>query len=117
MEYLYGNHLKMLKFINKKSKNNKTIPIQELANNFNLTLVDTQLHLKKLYDYKYINFMGLNNDVKITPDGISYFKMIRSERIKIILNSVIFPIIVSAIVSIITSLITWWITYLSQQTG
>lgn len=105
MDKLYGNKRKILLYICKHYDENLT--------RFNLPeklkfipSSDSRMYLKDLVSTGYIQYIGLNDTIKLTSKGLSYFSDETFTNIEICIKSIIFPILVA----FITAKITLWLS-------
>lgn len=73
MNTLYGNQRKLIKTIYKNYKKDNLLTKAELSEILNVNQKEIEQLCKKLYDDKFIDFVGLDFKPKLTPKGIDYF--------------------------------------------
>lgn len=104
MDKLYGNKRKILLYIyNHYDEHLTRFNVPEKLKS--IPTSDSIMHLKDLVSNGYIQYIGLNDTIKLTSKGLSYFSDETNTNIEICIKSIIFPIIIS----IFTTLITLWL--------
>lgn len=104
MEKLYGNQRKILLYIY-KHRNQDLIRFNIPDQLSSIPSYETRLYLTGLMKSGYILYVGLNDTIRLTPKGLSYFPSETNDNIEICIKSIIFPITVS----FITTLLTLWL--------
>lgn len=101
MDKLNGHKRKILKYIYSHQK--------QKLNRFNIldkfkfiSREEVELHISELHREKYISYYGLNDNIKLTSKGLSYFSNETQDSIETCVKSIFCPIIVSFLTTIIT---------------